>query len=147
MGGATALRFSEANSPVPIACMVVDSAFCRFKEVAEGMVAKIMPGMPPEALMQMLWPQVCAAVNQETGGLDLNTLNPIESAAQRTVPGLFLHAIDDELIPMSHTERNFDSYAGAVKDVSYFEGNHNSQRPDDTLGNAFTFLRTHMLTQ
>lgn len=81
MGGATALRYNNANSPIPIACMVVDSSFCIFKEIAEGMVSKIMPGMPPEALMQMMWPQVCQAVHQATDGLDLNTLNPIEQAA------------------------------------------------------------------
>ena len=77
MGGATALRYNSTVSPVPIACIVVDSSFCIFKEVAEGMVSKIMPGMPPEALMQMMWPQVCHAVQQATQGLDLNNLNPI----------------------------------------------------------------------
>ena len=34
MGGATALRYNEANSPVPIACMVIDSSFSRFKDIA-----------------------------------------------------------------------------------------------------------------
>ena len=93
----------------------------------------MMPGMPPEALMQMLWPQVQAAVKAETGGLDLNTLNPMESAAQRTSPCYFLHAVDDELITMNHTERNFDAYAGQPKEVTYVEGDHNTERPAETL--------------
>lgn len=95
-----------------------------------------MPGMPPEAIMQMMWPQVCMQVAQATGGLDLNTLNPVELAPQRTIPGLFLHAIDDNLIPMSHTERNFDAYGGSTKDVSYFEGDHNTERAVDTIQNC-----------
>ena len=121
----------------------------------------MMPGMPPEAIMQMMWPQAVMQVAQATSnisnpvsdnlvgavnnGLDLNTLNPMEYAPQRTIPGLFLHAIDDTLIPMSHTERNFDAYGGAVKDVSYFDGDHNSERPDDTNQMCITFLRTHLL--
>ena len=60
------------------------------------------------------------------------------------MPGLFLHAIDDELIPMSHTERNHDAYGGAVKDVSYFEGDHNSMRPAETMSHTLTFIRTHL---
>ena len=80
MGGATALKFNNTTSPLPVTCMIVDSAFSRFTEVAAGMVSKIMPGMPPEAIMQMMWPSLCQMVNQETGGLDLNTLNPVESA-------------------------------------------------------------------
>ena len=68
--------------------------------------------MPPDAIMQMMWPQICQQVSQVTGGLDLNTLNPVESAAQRNIPGLFIHAVDDVLIPMSHTEANYEAYTG-----------------------------------
>ena len=82
-------------------------------------------------------------VGQATGGLDLNTLNPMESAAARTVPGLFMHGIEDTLIPMDHTERNFEAYGGP-KDVSYFDGGHNDERPQDTQQQAFTFLKTHL---
>ena len=51
MGGSTALRFDHASSPLPVKCLIVDSAFCRFKEVAQELVCKMMPGMPPEAIM------------------------------------------------------------------------------------------------
>ena len=69
----------------------------------------------------------------------------METAPQRTVPGLFLHAIDDELIPMSHSERNFEAYGGSPKDVCYFEGDHNSMRTEDTVENCNNFLKTHLL--
>ena len=51
MGGATALRFDHTNSPLPVSGLVIDSSFSIFKEVASGMVAQMMPGMPPEAIM------------------------------------------------------------------------------------------------
>ena len=56
MGGSTALRFNHINSPIPVAGLIIDSAFCRFQEVAQELVSKMMPGMPPEAIMQMMWP-------------------------------------------------------------------------------------------
>lgn len=77
MGGCTALMFDHAASPVPVSGLVIDSAFCNFKEVASGMVSQMMPGMPPDAIMQMMWPQICMQVSHATGGLDLNTLNPL----------------------------------------------------------------------
>ena len=93
-----------------------------------------------------MWPQVCAQVSQATNGLDLNTLNPVESAPARTIPGLFLHAVDDVLIPMSHTERNLEAYGADTKDVSYFEGDHNSERPADAMQMCTTFITTHLLS-
>lgn len=46
---------------------------------------------------------------------------------------------------MGHTERNFEAYAGQVKDVSYFEGDHNSSRPEETMQNVLTFFTTHLV--
>ena len=34
MGGATALNFDHNSSAIPISCMIIDSAFCKVKEVA-----------------------------------------------------------------------------------------------------------------
>ena len=104
-----------------------------------------MPGMPPEAIMQMMWPAVCAQVKQVADNLDLDNLNPIEKAPQRTVPGLFLHAIEDNLIPMTHTERNYEAYGG-TKDVAYFEGDHNSERPEEPQEQCKNFLITHLVS-
>ena len=77
----------------------------------------------------------------------MNTLNPAESAAQRTIPGLFIHAVDDNLITMNHTERNFEAYGGQPKDVSYCEGDHNTERPPDAMQSVLTFFRTHLASE
>ena len=85
-----------------------------------------------------MWPQVVEVIKQHTagmggGGMDLNNLKPVEKAFNGTCPALFLHAIDDELIAMEHTEKNFEAYGGQNKNVAYFEGDHNSMRPQDTM--------------
>ncbi len=63
-------------------------------------------GMPVE-FFPMLWPGVCQAVNEATGGLDLNTLRPVDRCAGKTHPVLFVQSAEDELIPKDNTERNF----------------------------------------
>ena len=57
--------------------------------------------------------------------MDLNTLKPVEYAPNCKMPAMFIHACDDELIPMDHTEKNQNAYGGP-KEVSFCEGDHNS---------------------
>jgi dipeptidyl aminopeptidase/acylaminoacyl peptidase len=47
-------------------------------------------------------------------------------------PALFIHGIDDDFVDKSHSERNYTEYGGP-KELAYCEGNHNDERPDDTL--------------
>ena len=60
-------------------------------------------GMPAE-FFEMMWPSIVIAVNIATDGMNLKTHNPVVAAAKRTVPAVFVHACDDELVPMDHTE-------------------------------------------
>jgi len=62
----------------------------------------------------------------------LDLLKPATFAPKCKVPALFLHAIDDHLVPKAHTEENFEAYGGE-KAALYFEGDHNSRRPEDIL--------------
>lgn len=52
----------------------------------------------------MMWPMIVKAVNEATDGMNLKTHNPVAAAPKRTVPALFIHACDDELVPMEHSE-------------------------------------------
>ena len=78
--------------------------------------------------------------------MDLNNLKPVEFAPKQTIPALFVHGIDDELIPMDHTEKNQEAYAGP-KDVSFCEGDHNSQRPKETMEQTLNFLVGNLKSQ
>ena len=100
LGAVTALFYEQSHSPVPIAGLILDSTFCKFKEIADAMVEKMMPGMQSEAMKEIMWPQVIfqfkeytkfmpspmsnklTSVPGEHGiGMDLSNLNPIEYAS------------------------------------------------------------------
>ena len=77
--------------------------------------------------------------------MSLEDLKPEANAPKLHFPALFIHGVDDELIPMDHTERIFAVYGGAVKEVNYCEGDHNSVRPEETANQIFTFLQTNFI--
>lgn len=142
MGAATILLLDHASCPVPISSIVCDSAFSDFYSIAEEMCGKM--GLPKELLTAM-FPMVDQQIKIMTGGMEIAKLRPVDHCPSHTTPALFIHAIDDQLIPMDHTERNFAAYGGAVKEVNYCEGDHNSIRPEETTNQVFTFLQTHFI--
>jgi fermentation-respiration switch protein FrsA (DUF1100 family) len=142
MGASTILMNNYADVPIPISSIVCDSSFAHFEEIAEHLTAKM--GLPKE-MMAMMFPQVELMIENVIGGMKLKELNPAKTAPNLMFPALFVHGIDDELIPMDHTERIFNAYGGAIKDVNYCEGDHNSLRPEETSNAIFTFLQTHFI--
>jgi dipeptidyl aminopeptidase/acylaminoacyl peptidase len=50
--------------------------------------------------------------------MEIKDLRPVVTVLRLTFPALFVHGIDDELIPINHTERLFEAYGRAVKDVN-----------------------------
>lgn len=77
--------------------------------------------------------------------MTIDELKPEATVSTLTFPALFVHGIDDELIPMEHSERLFAAYGGAIKDVNYCDGDHNSIRPEETSDAVFTFLQSHFI--
>lgn len=137
MGASTALFYSK-EAPVPVCGIVSDSAFADFKGVAMNLVGKM--GLPAE-MVEMVWPQIVKAVNEATNGMNLKNHNPVAVCPNRHLPIVFVHGVDDELIPMEHTERLFEAYAGEDKDAIYTEGGHNDPRPADTLNQIMAFVK------
>ena len=66
---------------------------------------------------------------KERTGLEIEKFKPIEFAKNCKVPGLFLHGTEDELIPQSHSDKNFEAYGCEDKKKILFLGTHNSERP------------------
>ena len=56
----------------------------------------------PAQFIDMLWPQISGMVQQKTG-MNMNQLRPVDYCAMREMPALFIHGLEDELIPMDHT--------------------------------------------
>ena len=57
---------------------------------------------------------------------------------------MFIHAVDDELVKMIHTEENYEAYGGDVKEVQYCEGEHNSERPEEITEAAIQFAKKYL---
>jgi dipeptidyl aminopeptidase/acylaminoacyl peptidase len=74
----------------------------------------------------------------------LDELKPVNFAPKVKVPALFIHGVDDDFIPMSHTEAVFEKYGSTDKDVIYCEGDHNSERPKETIDGAVKFFQKHL---
>jgi fermentation-respiration switch protein FrsA (DUF1100 family) len=88
---------------------------------------------------------VSQQISHLTGGLDIiNHLNPVKSAPNCKIPAIFMHGSDDDFVDMTHTERNFEAYGGAVKDLMYCSGGHNDERPKETIEQAVNFLKKHL---
>lgn len=60
---------------------------------------------------------------------NINDLNPIDHVEEAFIPALFAHGEGDDFIPPHHSQDIFDKYSGE-KNIIFFEGDHNSARPD-----------------
>ena len=60
---------------------------------------------------------------QGKNDLDIYKLNPYLYAQKTTTPGFFVHAMNDELIPLEHSLNLFEVYAGE-KSLNVCEGTH-----------------------
>lgn len=89
-------------------------------------------GLPAE-FFPMIWPMVLQTVSEATGGLDLNTLRPVDNCSFKQQPALFIHGTEDEMISLDHTERNFEKYGCSDKSVAYCSGTHNDFRSNDVI--------------
>ena len=59
---------------------------------------------------------------------------------------MFIHGIDDDFVTMSHTEEVYNAYGGETKDVQYVPGEHNSERPLETLEYAANYAKKYLLS-
>lgn len=131
MGAATAIMYSADNQD-KVHASVLDSGFASFGDIVNHLASNQF-GIPPE-FVQFLMMGVSQQISQVTGGLNITTdLNPVKFAPRCTVPALFVHGSDDDFVEMSHSEKNFEAYGCATKDVMYCAGGHNDPRPKETI--------------
>ena len=72
-------------------------------------------------------------------GLDISKLRPIDAADKPNPPGLFVHALQDELVPLQHSIDLNKLYNGEKSLVSC-KGGHNSARPKMVIDRIMQFL-------
>jgi pimeloyl-ACP methyl ester carboxylesterase len=118
--GSSALLQAAAEASPPFDGVIVDSAFASATELTDNILADFPGALRP-------YMGTCGVpIASLHAGCWLPDVKPIDSAAQIVSPILFIHAKDDTLIPVSHTERLVQVVRGP-KDVFLTErGGHSS---------------------
>jgi len=120
------------ENPGTVNCMVIDSAFSSLMFLMDGMAGQM--GIPPE-FVQMLIPMIDGAVHQQAG-FHINDLDAESAAKECEVPAYFFHGAHDNFVVPEHSEKNFAAYKGTKKSYRTVTGDHNAERPKETIQEA-----------
>ncbi|XP_024021470.1 uncharacterized protein LOC21400949 isoform X3 [Morus notabilis] len=124
MGAVTCLLYG-AEDP-SIAGMVLDSAFSNLYDLMMELVDVYKIRLPKFTVKMAV--QYMRRVIEKKAKFDIMNLNCLQVSPKTFIPALFGHAKDDKFIQPHHSNDIYNSYAGD-KNVIYFDGDHNSSRP------------------
>ena len=135
MGAATTLMF--AHSDPRISCICLDSPFSDFGKLAKELCKKqvSLPNFLVDGALSIIGSTI-----KNKNSVDINKLAPLVYAPQSKIPAFFIHAMNDELIPLDHSLSIFEVYGGE-KSLNICEGTHNSARQkhiQEKVGKFFT---------
>lgn len=138
MGAATAMMY--AHSDKRISCCIYDSAFSEFRLLAKQLCSNYKS--IPHWLVDFAFLFIKKTI-LNTNGVDIDKLTPIEYAQKTEVPGFFIHATNDELIPLEHSLNLYKKYKGE-KVINVCEGKHNTRRSADVLKKVVLFFKKNL---
>jgi len=136
MGAVSAILYASTHQHV--AALVLDSPFSSFKEVTSELAARYR--LIPTALSAYFLEKVRTYV-QRSAGFDMFSICPIDNIPQCDMPALFIHAKDDRLVRLRHSEDLFRLYPSHEKLLVKVNGTHNSTRPRPAYAVAAQFMR------
>eukprot|EP00928_Gymnodinium_smaydae_P022317 TRINITY_DN18792_c0_g1_i1.p1 TRINITY_DN18792_c0_g1~~TRINITY_DN18792_c0_g1_i1.p1 ORF type:complete len:504 (-),score=89.96 TRINITY_DN18792_c0_g1_i1:138-1649(-) len=135
MGATTSIL--RAGEDPSIAAVVLDSAFCNLRTVAEELVSRGRISIP-QFLLNMAFEIIRQEVSSRAE-FDPADLAPLDSAPRATCPAFFGVAADDTFVLPHHTRDLFNAWAGE-RVLRVFSGGHNGVRPAWFLEAAASFL-------
>ena len=71
---------------------------------------------------------------------DIKECSPITIASELKIPIRIIHGINDDFIPISHSNDLYQIYSGENKEFWQVEGDHNTDRPENNLINCIKFI-------
>ena len=139
MGAATALMYAFRDKR--ISCMFIDSSFMEFKLLAQQLCKnyKNIPSVIVNFAFYFIKKTIFNKIN-----VDIEKINPIENVDKINIPAFFIHAINDELIPLEHTLKIYEKYKGE-KELNIVEEGHNSQRKRHIIDKVIQFFIKHLI--
>eukprot|EP00826_Nyctotherus_ovalis_P044945 TRINITY_DN4904_c0_g2_i1.p1 TRINITY_DN4904_c0_g2~~TRINITY_DN4904_c0_g2_i1.p1 ORF type:complete len:150 (-),score=44.39 TRINITY_DN4904_c0_g2_i1:157-606(-) len=141
MGAATVLLY-VARAPDPlISGIVVDSPFAKFSELFKQLAKSFRV---PDFFTKSFYDFARKTV-EELYGFDLEKLNPVDGLEKVKIPAIFVHAINDNLIPISHSKMVYEKYGGPKESqwfpVDYSEDAHNAPRTPSVKDAIMAFMK------
>ena len=138
MGAATALLYNYSDERILAACY--DSPFAEFTKLAKELCRKQIkiPNFVIETALMFIRNSI-----KKRNDMDIYKLQPVLYAAKTTTPGFFVHAMNDELIPLEHSLKIVEVYQGE-KSLNVCEGNHNTNRQKQIIEKIGRFFCKHL---
>jgi cephalosporin-C deacetylase-like acetyl esterase len=142
MGAVTAILYAATDPS--IACMILDSPFSNLKVLAMELVAKLETKIP-KIVTKIGFKMIQKSV-EKTAKWDISKLDPLKAVEICFSPALFAHAEGDNFIDPSHSKKLYEKYSGD-KNIIFFEGDHNSRRPQFFFDSVSIFCKNHLLVE
>lgn len=141
MGAATVLLY-VARAPDPLVSgIVVDSPFAKFSELFKQLAKSVHV---PDFFTKGFYDFARKTV-EELYGFDLEKLNPTDGLEKAKTPAIFVHATNDKLIPINHSEMVYAKYGGPKEKlwffVDYNEDAHNAPRMPAVKDAIMAFMK------
>jgi len=141
MGAATTMIYAH-NDEERVKCIVMDSPFADFSKLAKELVKKQI-NIPNFLIDGAL--KIVGSTIKNKNGMEINKLKPIDCASKTNVPALFIHAINDELINIQHTNDLIAKYKGKYFIERVPKGGHNSVRPKNVIKKIMKFFIQYLI--
>jgi dipeptidyl aminopeptidase/acylaminoacyl peptidase len=138
MGAATSLMYNHIDDRIFACCY--DSPFSEFTKLAKELCRKQikLPHFVLDTALSFIRKTI-----QKKNDMDIYKLQPISYASKTNTPGFFVHAMNDELIPLEHSINLFEVYAGE-KSLNVCEGTHNSTRQKHIIEKIGKFFSKYL---
>ena len=127
MGAASILMYCSTDPE--ISSIIADSPFDNLYEVCNHLALsyRLIPSALTNYMLKKVRFKIC-----ELADFDIASVNPVDFAPMCTIPAIFIHAEDDELINIKNMQAVFTAYGGENTKLKV-AGGHNSSRPDWVL--------------
>ena len=135
MGAVTAIMYGDRDPS--IAGLVLDSPFFSLKVLTEELAKERAASIPNFILNKGV--KMIRETVKEKANFDINDIEPKIFAERCFIPALFCHGLNDTFVNVHHCKDLYEVYAGD-KNVTYVEGDHNSNRPDFFLDSVAIFF-------
>ena len=140
MGAATCLLYTGVDNK-RISCICVDSPFADFRRLAKEMCLNVIK--IPNFFIDIAISVIGKTVKNKNG-TNINKIKPIKSVENIFIPAIFVHAVNDELVPFQHSVDLCQVYEGEKKLIPC-EGGHNSKREKFVIVEIVRFFYKYLV--